>query len=61
MTKQLQTQDILIQSYAPDPVTCRSNYYYNSKQNTLFKKQIFKDPKQHLGYPQCSWKRISNE
>ncbi len=28
------------QNYAPDPITFRSQYYYNTRTNQLFKKEI---------------------
>ncbi len=44
----------------PDALTYRGNYYYNSKLNALFQKQVIGDnPKD--GKQFARWKQISNE
>lgn len=43
-----------IQFYAPDPVSFRSEYYYNSRQNVLFRKLNTSDGR-------IVWKRIGGQ
>lgn len=50
---------IEVYSYAPDPVTFRDLYYYNSSTNTLYKR-IVSDNRPHIGSLQAHWLRVSS-
>jgi len=43
-----------VMNYEPDPVTFRSEYYYNSRQNALFRKLTTEE----CGESTLVWKRI---
>jgi hypothetical protein len=44
--------------YEPDPITCRSSYYYHTVLNVLFRKVLTKD-RPELGIIRGYWKKIS--
>lgn len=46
-----------VTAFEPDPVTCRSKYYYNSVENTLYQR-IFVADKPKIGKLVAVWKRI---
>ena len=46
---------IQLQSYEPDPITFRSQYYYNTSLNILYKKIISKSNNNVTAY----WKKVS--